>query len=110
MTDRFLELQTGALLFAFLLSGFLYGRSFRQGCPRPLLAAGGNTGYAVYDFFIGRELNPRRGPRRHHPGRTALRRIVPTDFQRGGSRRGTRHCAAATDAWTSSSGVSWCQG
>ena len=24
-----------------------------------ILAKGGNTGYAVYDFFIGRELNPR---------------------------------------------------
>lgn len=33
--------------------------SFAKG---KLLARGGNTGYRLYDFFIGRELNPRLGP------------------------------------------------
>ena len=35
-----------------------YLSSFKEGAQ---LAKGGNTGNAVYDFFIGRELNPRIG-------------------------------------------------
>jgi Delta14-sterol reductase len=41
-----------------LLSVYLYARSF---LPGAVLARGGNTGAAAYDFFIGRELNPRVG-------------------------------------------------
>jgi hypothetical protein len=37
---------------------FLYWYSY-QG--KKLLALGGDTGFKVYDFFIGRELNPRIG-------------------------------------------------
>ena len=37
----------------------LYAASFRRGA---LLARGGSTGHALYDFFMGRELNPRLGP------------------------------------------------
>ena len=35
-----------------------YLSSFKEGAQ---LAKGGNTGNAIYDFFIGRELNPRIG-------------------------------------------------
>ena len=56
--SHYVELLTGALCFATALSLALYASSFRG---RKLLAAGGNTGVAVYDFFIGRELNPRLG-------------------------------------------------
>merc|ERR1712176_693637 len=41
-----------------MLSTYLYWRSFKPGA---LLAKGGNSGNAIYDFFIGRELNPRIG-------------------------------------------------
>ena len=42
--------------FCFLLSTFLYIKSFSKGA---LLAHGGNSGNLFYDFFMGRELNPR---------------------------------------------------
>ena len=35
-----------------------YASSFKKGAQ---LAKGGNTGSVIYDFFIGRELNPRIG-------------------------------------------------
>ncbi len=38
------------------MSVFLYAYSFMG---NKLLASGGNTGTYIYDFFIGRELNPR---------------------------------------------------
>jgi hypothetical protein len=41
-----------------LLAVYLYASSFKKGA---VLAAGGQTGSALYDFFIGRELNPRIG-------------------------------------------------
>ena len=46
------------IAFSCLLSAFLYAYSFRSSSG-VLLAAGGDTGESVYDFFIGRELNPR---------------------------------------------------
>lgn len=49
-------LLTAGNAFAVLASLHLYAASFRRG---RLLAPGGDTGNAVYDFFIGRELNPR---------------------------------------------------
>ncbi len=63
---HFLPLLTGGNAFAFALAAYLYASSFRG---KKLLAAGGNTGNAVYDFFIGRELNPRCGTRGTHPTR-----------------------------------------
>ena len=51
-----LQLATGSILVAGLLSVYLYAASFGQG---KMLAAGGNSDYHVYNFFIGRELNPR---------------------------------------------------
>ena len=46
------------MAFSCGLSIYSYASSFRRG---ELLAEGGQTGNAVYDFFIGRPLNPRIG-------------------------------------------------
>ena len=69
---NFLALLTAGVLFAFAASFALYFDSFCAqttkaprrgggGGGQKLLAKGGNTGNHVYDFFIGRELNPRVG-------------------------------------------------
>ena len=62
--DNFLELCSASILFSFALSFYLYISSFNVGvvgknkkAQVPLLAA--NSGITVYDFFLGRELNPR---------------------------------------------------
>lgn len=57
--DHYLALASAAMVFSFLLSIYLYVRSFR---PGTLLSLGGNSGNIVYDWFMGRELNPRNGP------------------------------------------------
>lgn len=64
--DYYVPLLTAAVAFSTLLSVVLYAASFRAGGKKgrgkakpPLLAAHGDTGCAVYDFFMGRELNPR---------------------------------------------------
>ena len=54
--DNFLQLATAATLVSAALSAALYAASLRRGAA---LAAGGATGVRVYDFFMGRELNPR---------------------------------------------------
>ena len=56
--DHFLALAAAATVFSLLLAIYLYVRSFRSGA---LLAVGGNSGHFIYDWFIGRELNPRTG-------------------------------------------------
>ena len=56
--DNYVPLMGAAIAFSFALSAYLYARSFAAGA---LLARGGDTGHALYDFFIGRELNPRLG-------------------------------------------------
>ncbi|KAK3549813.1 hypothetical protein QTP86_011463, partial [Hemibagrus guttatus] len=58
--ELMVPLAVCAVGMALLLSLYLYARSFWA--PAQALAIGGNTGHAVYDFFIGRELNPRIGP------------------------------------------------
>ncbi|KAL9114915.1 MAG: hypothetical protein Q9227_001158 [Pyrenula ochraceoflavens] len=63
--DNLLQIVTANLLISTALSVFVYVRSFsvphgKQ--PNPThreLAAGGHSGNIIYDFFIGRELNPR---------------------------------------------------
>ncbi len=62
--DHYLSLAGTACIFSALLSIYLYASSFSAGADGKgqVLAKGGNTGSAVYDFFIGRELNPRIGP------------------------------------------------
>ena len=56
--EEFIPLASAAILFSFILASYLYISSF---VPERLLSEGGNTGVAIYDFFIGRELNPRIG-------------------------------------------------
>ena len=56
LCDYFLELAVALVVLSTLLSIWLYIKSFAKDAQ---LALGGNTGIAVYDFFIGRELNPR---------------------------------------------------
>ncbi|QEU59808.1 Erg24 [Kluyveromyces lactis] len=58
-----------SILFSFLLACFVYIGSFvplwgtnGKGTKERILAVGGNSGNIVYDWFIGRELNPRIGP------------------------------------------------
>jgi protein-S-isoprenylcysteine O-methyltransferase Ste14 len=54
---NFAPLLTAGVAFAFALSLALYVGSFVG--EKKLLAKGGDSGNALYDFFIGRELNPR---------------------------------------------------
>ena len=54
--DEYLGLITISCLFSFALSLYLYASSF---VGDKVLAEHGNTGFSFYDFFIGRELNPR---------------------------------------------------
>ena len=56
--DKYIQLATGAIFFSTLLSFFLYAKSFK---PLVILAANGDTSNVIYDFFVGRELNPRVG-------------------------------------------------
>jgi len=57
--QHFVPLITVTTIFSCIGSLLLYIRSFHV--PENELAEGGNTGYWVYDLFIGRELNPRIG-------------------------------------------------
>ena len=63
--NNFNQIVTANLLIAIVQSVFVYIRSFtvtKSGEPNPgqrELAKGGHSGNIIYDFFIGRELNPR---------------------------------------------------
>ena len=63
--DNFVQIVTANMLIATSTAIFVYLRSFsvpHPGQPNPEhreLAKGGRTGNILYDFFIGRELNPR---------------------------------------------------
>uniref|UniRef100_A0AAY5KHG3 Delta(14)-sterol reductase TM7SF2 n=1 Tax=Esox lucius TaxID=8010 RepID=A0AAY5KHG3_ESOLU len=57
--ELLLPMAVCAIGGSFLLSLYLYIRSFWA--PHHALAQGGNTGNPLYDFFMGRELNPRIG-------------------------------------------------
>ncbi|KAI9874565.1 MAG: erg24, C-14 sterol reductase [Pleopsidium flavum] len=60
--NNYTQLITANLLIAFLLACFVYVRSFSVRPKDPdhrELAAGGHSGNLIYDWFIGRELNPR---------------------------------------------------
>jgi len=56
--DNYLSFCLASLVTAFLVSAYVYAASFK---PGKLLALGGNSGNVIYDFMIGRELNPRIG-------------------------------------------------
>jgi len=58
--DHFVSFITSAVVVSLLLSIYLYISSFgKKNGEAKILAKGGNTGNVIYDFFIGRELNPR---------------------------------------------------
>lgn len=59
LADFYTPLMLASIIFSFLFSIFLYVFSFRRSSV--LLALGGNSGEMLYDFWIGRELNPRLG-------------------------------------------------
>ncbi|KEG14333.1 putative C-14 sterol reductase [Trypanosoma grayi] len=59
LADMFVPLMLAAIIISTAMSVVLYMASFRA--PTVLLSAGGNTGSPAYDFWIGRELNPRSG-------------------------------------------------
>jgi Delta14-sterol reductase len=55
-------LFTSNLILSFVLAVFVYARSFSikpDNAEKRELAAGGHSGNFIYDWFIGRELNPR---------------------------------------------------
>lgn len=56
--DNYSTLAFVTILWTIVLSTYLYFKSFGKGL---LLAVGGNSGNPIYDFFMGRELNPRWG-------------------------------------------------
>ncbi|CEP11383.1 hypothetical protein [Parasitella parasitica] len=55
---HFADIALFSILVSFLVSIWVYLRSF---VGDKMLALGGNTGNPIYDFMIGRELNPRIG-------------------------------------------------
>ncbi|KAB8229660.1 C-14 sterol reductase [Aspergillus alliaceus] len=63
--DKYLQVITANLMICTAIAVFVYARSFSVPAPGQLnpelreLAPGGQTGNVLYDFFIGRELNPR---------------------------------------------------
>jgi delta14-sterol reductase len=54
--EYYIECATTSIGFSIALSIYMYLHSFKKGA---LLAHGGNSGNVAYDFFMGRELNPR---------------------------------------------------
>jgi delta14-sterol reductase len=60
--DNYLQIATTNILIAYALATLVYIRSFSVKPGNPdfrELAAGGHSGNMIYDWFIGRELNPR---------------------------------------------------
>ncbi|TDL15390.1 ERG4/ERG24 ergosterol biosynthesis protein [Rickenella mellea] len=57
--EHWVGLVTASVIMSVVQAGACYAASFREGA---LLALGGNSGNHIYDFFIGRELNPSIGP------------------------------------------------
>lgn len=55
---HFADIALFSIAFSFLVAIGVYIKSFMG---KKLLALGGNTGNPIYDFMIGRELNPRIG-------------------------------------------------
>ncbi len=63
ITDNFVGIMTSNILVSYFLATYCYVRSFSVKHPKDPskreLAAGGCSGNMLYDWFIGRELNPR---------------------------------------------------
>ncbi|CAI6329360.1 unnamed protein product [Periconia digitata] len=63
ISDNYVGLLTTNILIAYALATYVYVASFSVKHPKDPnqreLAAGGHSGNVLYDWFIGRELNPR---------------------------------------------------
>lgn len=62
ITDNYLQLLTANIILSYAISVYVYIRSFsveKGNSELRELAKGGHTGNLIYDFYIGRELNPR---------------------------------------------------
>ncbi|KAK5989844.1 Delta(14)-sterol reductase [Cladobotryum mycophilum] len=62
ISDNYVQLLTASILLSYAIATFVYVRSFSVKTGEKELrelAAGGHTGNLLYDWFIGRELNPR---------------------------------------------------
>jgi delta14-sterol reductase len=62
MWDHHLQILTANILISYALATFVYIKSFGvkpKNTEMRELAAGGHSGNMLYDWFIGRELNPR---------------------------------------------------
>ncbi|KAF2128830.1 ERG4/ERG24 ergosterol biosynthesis protein [Dothidotthia symphoricarpi CBS 119687] len=63
ITENYVGILTTNILISYFLATYVYLRSFSVKHPKDPsareLAAGGHTGNILYDWFIGRELNPR---------------------------------------------------
>lgn len=61
INDNYLQILTSNIIIAYTLAIFAYVRSFSvnlENDDNRELAAGGTSGNMIYDFYIGRELNP----------------------------------------------------
>lgn len=58
--DHLLELLNASLLWSILIATYVYVASFMHQ-KEPIIALGGNSENVIFDWFIGRELNPRVG-------------------------------------------------
>ncbi|PPQ63915.1 hypothetical protein CVT24_010312 [Panaeolus cyanescens] len=56
--DKWVGFLTASLIMSFVQATYVYVASFNKG---KLLAKGGNSGNFIYDWYIGRELNPSIG-------------------------------------------------
>ena len=62
INDNYIQIVTANILIAYILATYCYIKSFSVKPNDPSqreLAAGGTTGNIIYDWYIGRELNPR---------------------------------------------------
>ncbi|SCU65279.1 C-14 sterol reductase, putative [Trypanosoma equiperdum] len=59
LADMFMPLMVAAIIISVFMSIVLYVASFRS--SQVSFSPGGNTGNYLYDFWVGRELNPRTG-------------------------------------------------
>lgn len=59
--DNYLPLMTCGVLFSVSLSVVLFAASHAPWRRGVLMARGADTGYTAYDWYMGRELNPRIG-------------------------------------------------
>lgn len=62
ITNNYVQILTSNIIISYALATYVYVKSFsvKQGNrDKRELAAGGHSGNVLYDWFIGRELNPR---------------------------------------------------